>query len=229
MWPHLLLIASLLTTSVVFADEARKLAGQMQRAVLVDQNPDQVRALVKEGFDIDAPIGCGTFSALDGAVSKQNPELLELLLSLGAKPRERQLVEAAFAQDHAAGLKMVQLLHRAGVSINARDYYSKQEHAFSTGLVHAVWRENVELVRYLLSEGARPNELSAGEHTPLMVAVEKRNTELFDMLLEAGADPSISNRAGQNALGIADAVIATEQGMRERMMQRMSATASADR
>lgn len=223
MWPHLLLIISLLAARLALAAEpVVEPWQQMQRAVLIEENPEQIRALVKAGFDINDPVGCGTFSALDGAVTKQNPQLVELLLSLGAKPIERQLVQAAFAQDHAAALKMVQLFRQAGVSVNAREYYSNKKEIYSTALPQAVWRENVELVRYLLSEGAHLNELSWGERTALMIAVEKRNSQIFDLLFEAGADPAVTNRDGNNAVAIADAAIETEQSMRERMLKRLN-------
>lgn len=227
MRPYLLLIASLVVTDAGLAAESVELAQSMQRAVLIDQNPEQIRALVKDGFDINDPVGCGTFSALDGAVTKENPEILELLLSLGAKPKERQLVGAAFAQDHAAGLKMVRLLRNAGVSINARSYHSEKKEIFSTALTQAVWRENVELVRYLINERADLDELDWGERTALMIAAEKRNAQIFDLLLEAGAGPAVTNRNGHNAIAIMDAAIGADQSMREKMLGRLNQSAHA--
>jgi hypothetical protein len=45
-------------------------AMQMQQAVLKDRDIHQVEALLKRGVDINAPIGCGTFAPLDGAVGR---------------------------------------------------------------------------------------------------------------------------------------------------------------
>jgi len=71
--------------------------------------------------DPNAPIGCGTFAPLDGAIQQENPEMVELLLSLGATPTESQMVKAAFCSNPDAALKIVKSLHAAGISINARE------------------------------------------------------------------------------------------------------------
>jgi hypothetical protein len=52
-------------------------AMRMQRAVLKDQDIHEVEALLKQGVDINAPIGCGTYAPLDGAVGTQNLKLLK--------------------------------------------------------------------------------------------------------------------------------------------------------
>ena len=46
---------------------------QMQMAILKDQDIHKVEELLKQGVDINAPIGCGTYAPLDGAVRTQNP------------------------------------------------------------------------------------------------------------------------------------------------------------
>ena len=40
----------------------------MQEAVLRKRDVGEVLRILKAGFDVNAPIGCGTYSALDGAV-----------------------------------------------------------------------------------------------------------------------------------------------------------------
>jgi ankyrin repeat protein len=205
-----ILLVLLLTAQVGHAFEPEKWA-LMQRAVLVDQDASQIRALVASGVDLNDPIGCGTFAPLDGAVSRENAELVELLLSLGAKPRDRQIVTAAFAAKPVAGLKIVKLLRTAGVSVNARDYYAQTER-FMTPMHQAVWRENVDLVRYLLSEpGVLLDELNVDGRTPLMIAVEKGNRQIFDMLLAAGANPKVKNARGLDADGVAQRIIAQQE------------------
>jgi ankyrin repeat protein len=180
---------SLLAASAATAEEPPKWA-LMQQAVLFDQDGSRIRSLVADGVNPNDPIGCGTFAPLDGAVSKANVELVGLLLSLGAKPRERQMVYAAYAQDHQAGLKMVELLRSAGVSVNARDYYL-QSGKFTTALHAAVWSENLELVRYLLDQpDIRLDERNVDGFTPLMIAFDKGNVAVSNMLLAAGASPT---------------------------------------
>ena len=94
----------------------------MQRAVLVEQDLDKIKALVAKGVDPNAPIGCGNFSPLDGAVQVENPAMLRLLLSLGAKPIDRQLVRAAFIANHETASEIVSNLLEAGVPVGAREY-----------------------------------------------------------------------------------------------------------
>jgi ankyrin repeat protein len=184
-----IMLCSLLAASAVSAEEPPKWA-LMQQAVLFDQDASRIRLLVAEGVNPNDPIGCGTFAPLDGAVSKANVELVELLLSLGAKPREHQIVSAASATDHQAGLKMVELLRSAGASVNARHYYLKTG-KFTTALHAAVWSENLELVRYLLDQpDTRLDERNVDGFTPLMIALEKGNVALSGMLLAAGASPT---------------------------------------
>lgn len=172
-----LLLLPLLTASTAFADGPPNWA-RMQQAVLFDQNTNTVKALVAEGVNPNDPIGCGTYSPLDGAVGKANVEMLELLLTLGAKPTDRQLVLAAYAADHKAGMKMVELLHSAGAPISA------------TALHAAVWSENLQLVRYLLDQpDVRMGERNVDGYTPLQIALENGNVALSSMLLAAGAKP----------------------------------------
>jgi ankyrin repeat protein len=184
-----IVVSSLLAASAALAEETPQWA-LMQQAVLFDQDGNKVRLLVAEGVNPSDPIGCGTFAPLDGAVSKANVQMLDLLLSLGAKPRDRQIVSAAYATDHAAALKMVQLLRSAGVSVNARHYYL-QTGKFTTALHAAVASENVELVRYLLDQpDTRLDERNVDGHTPLMIALEKGNVALSGLLVSAGENPT---------------------------------------
>jgi|SRR5688572_3601094 len=184
-----IILCSVLAASAALAEEPPKWA-MMQQAVLFDQDASRIKTLVAEGVNPNDPIGCGTFAPLDGAVSKANVELVELLLSLGAKPREHQIVSAAYATDHQAGLKMVELLRSAGASVNARQYYL-QTGKFTTALHAAVWSENLELVRYLLDQpDIRLDERNVDGFTPLMIALEKGNVAVSSVLLAAGATRS---------------------------------------
>jgi len=216
-----ILLVSLLAAQVCAAAEPPKWS-QLQRAVLVDQDEEKIKALVASGVDLNDPIGCGTFAPLDGAVSRGNPKLVELLLSLGAKPREHQLVNAAFSSSDEAALQMVKLLRGAGVSVNAREYIS--ETRFDTAIHESVWRENISLVRYLLSEpGIRLDELNVDGYTPLMIAIKKGNSDIVDMLLAAGANPTVRNARGLDAADVAQRVIAQQESFQAKLKQHLPA------
>ena len=85
-------------------------AMQMQTAILKDQDIHKVEELLKQGVDINSPIGCGTYAPLDGAVSTRNMEMLKFLLAHGAKPRGREIVEAAFIDNPKTALNFVKVL-----------------------------------------------------------------------------------------------------------------------
>jgi len=200
----LALLAALAFTTTSFAAEVPTWA-QMQQAVMPQPNPAKIRELVQSGVDPNAPIGCGTFAPLNGAIYMQNSEAVELLLSLGAKPTDRQIVAAAFCANLDAALKIVKALHQAGASVNAWSYYGRGQEEREFQPIHwAVIRENKDLVAYLLlQKGIELDNLDIDGKTPLMIAVEKGNEELVGMLLDAGANPSIKNGEGIDAAAIA--------------------------
>ena len=190
----------------------------MQRAILVEPDLAKVRALVSSGVDPNAPIGCGTYAPLDGAISKQNAELVDLLISLGARPTESQIVAAAFCSSHEAALKIVASLGKAGAPINAKDYYSGDKSRYTMPLHNAVWRHNRELVAYLLKQnGIQLDDTNLDGYTPLMIAVEHGQEEIVDMLLTAGADPKKKNKEGVDAEGISSKVIDVQTRLKNKM------------
>src|ERR1035437_1123459 len=179
------LIATLMVVAVtVFAEpneQTLKLAYQMQEAVLKTQDIRKVEELLKQGVDVNAPIGCGTFSPLDGAVNTQNVDMLKFLLAHGAKPRG--LADAAFASGEQQAMEMVTALLEAGVDPNTRNEYR-------TPLISATYRENQDLVTLLLSQrGIKLDEVDIDGYTALMWAVKQGSSEIVALLLHAGANP----------------------------------------
>lgn len=195
----LILLLSAFLHAATFAEEPPQWA-QMQRAVLAEPDLNQIKALVQSGVDPNAPIGCGTFSPLHGAIQKQNPEMADLLISLGAKPTESQIVQAAFCSSHDAALKIVSSLHAAGASINAREYDSGDKTRYTQPLHEAVWRHNTKLIAYLLKqEGIELDNPNVDGYTPLMIALKDGREDIVDMLLAAGANPHKKNKDGLDA------------------------------
>jgi len=193
-------------------------ARDMQRAVLGVPDFREIEALVRAGVDPNAPIGCGTFSPLDGAISRQNPEMVDLLLSLGAKPKEGQIVDAAFCSNGDTALRMVMSLQAAGLSINARDKSSSDQSRSSMPIHSAVYRGHTLLVAYLLKQkGVLLNEVNVDGYTPLMIAVERGHSDIVDLLLAAGADPRQKNQDGLSALDVADGVIAAHTRLKTKL------------
>ena len=213
----LILLLGVFSVVTVLAEAPPKW-NQMQRAILVEPDMARIKELVESGFDLNSPIGCGAFAALDGAIGQQNPELVDMLVSLGAEPTETQMVAAAFCSNHQNALKIVKALLEAGVSVNAKDFYDKTR--FSMPLHQAVWRENKELIAYLLEQdGIRLEDTNVDGYTPLMIAVEHGREDIIDMLLAAGANPTTKNKNGVDAAAISSAEIMLQKRIQERIGQ----------
>ncbi len=189
------------------AQDKSALSREMQVAVLQTQDVGKVRELLVRGADIDAPIGCGTFSTLDGAVYTGNVAMLKLLLAHGAKPKGHELADAAFAAGHQQALEMVTTLLHAGVDPNARGQYT-------IALTNAACRENIEVMRLLLAEpGIKIDESDVDGYTALMWAAKHGSKEITELLIKAGANSAIRNKRGESAADLARQEIATRQSI----------------
>lgn len=195
------------TAALAEPSEALKRAYQMQEAVLKTQDLAKIGELLKQGVDPNAPIGCGTFAPLDGAVHVGNAEMLKFLLAHGAKPRGELMSVAAFYAGHQQALEMVQALAGAEADINARG-------ELGTALTAASFRENTGLIGWLLAQKTiKKDEMDTDGFTALMWAVKKGSSEIVDQLLKAGADPSIRNQKGETAATVAQQEIELRRAM----------------
>ncbi len=76
--------------------------------------------------------------------------------------------------------------------------------AMKVNALHAaVARENLELCRHLIVNGADVNAVQMQNITPLHAAVHRGNSELTRLLIENGADITIVSESGDTALKIA--------------------------
>jgi ankyrin repeat protein len=212
------LIAILMVFAVTLyaepSEQALKLARQMQEAVLRTHGIPEVEALLKQGVDVNAPIGCGTFSPLDGAIHTQNVEMLRFLLAHKAKLRGDELARAALSPGHEQAIHMVKALLHAGADANARfDGF--------TALFWAAYNENKDLLRLLLARpGIKLDQTTDDGETALMTAVTHGNEEIVAMLLKAGANVSITNKQGETAAALAQKEIEKQQAIISKLQSR---------
>lgn len=183
-------------------------AMQMQMAILKDQDMHKVEELLKQGVDINAPIGCGTYSPLDGAVDRASLDMLKFLLAHGAKPRGREIVRAAFINNPKTALNFVKVLLSAGADPNSTDNNG------STVLSNASYQGNRGLVALLLAQPhIKVDAADGGGWTPLMYAADRGSVDIEDMLLKAGADARLKNSWGQTAADLAERAIAKRKAV----------------
>ena len=184
-------------------------AMQMQRAVLKDRDIHQVEELLKQGVDINAPIGCGTYAPLDGAVDTWNLKMLRFLLAHGAKPRGREIVEAAFINNPKTALNFVKVLLAAGVDPNSTGNNG------STAISNAAFRGNRDLVVLLLAQPhIKINVPDGSGDTALMYAAGHGSLDIEDLLMKAGANPHLKDSWGQTVTDITARVLATKKAVK---------------
>jgi Ankyrin repeats (3 copies)/SLBB domain len=184
-------------------------AMQMQMAVLKDQDLHKIEELLKQGLDINAPIGCGTYSPLDGAVDRVNLDMLKFLLAHGAKPRGREIVEAAFIDNPKTALNFVKVLLSAGVDPNSTNNNG------GTAISNAAYEGNRDLVVLLLAQPhIKVDVPDGGGWTALMYAADHGSLDIEDMLVKAGADARLKNSWGQTATDMAERSIATRKSVK---------------
>ena len=172
------------------------LAYEMQTAVIINQDLAKITDILDRGFDINAPIGCGTFCAVDGALSNGNGEMLKFLIAKGATPPERTVVNASSKANPTLAYQLVSILLDAGISPNAKNYYNSKR--YSVALHKAAWRGHEKVVQLLLSQpNIELNHFNVDGQTPLMSAISKNHLNVATILMEKGADVHIISPRGQ--------------------------------
>ena len=73
-----------------------------------------------------------------------------------------------------------------------------------TALVYAVKGRHANVVRFLLNNGADPNNQKWTGEPPIVTALKNSDTATVQALIDAGADPLVNDRFGRNALTYAE-------------------------
>lgn len=128
--------------------------------------------------------------------------MLKFLLAHGAKPRGRELADAAFmGGDPQIALNFVKVLLSAGVDPNATNRYSN-------ALSSAAYRGNCGVVALLLAQpGIKADAPDADGSTALMWAAKHGDLDIVNLLVKAGANPSLKNNRGETAEALAEQIV----------------------
>jgi len=165
-------------------------------AVLHKQK-EAIKTLVKLGANANAKNKDGETPLWTAVTELKNPNIVELLLDLGAKIDSRRSDLGMTALDWAAfdgKLEMVKSLLNRGANPNAG-----RGSTHSAPIQQCAHSGNVDILRLLLKSGADVNALHFGSHA-LGTAAVFGHEEFVRMLLEAGADTNQPEESGTTPL-----------------------------
>ncbi|THF52855.1 ankyrin repeat domain-containing protein [Flavobacterium supellecticarium] len=80
------------------------------------------------------------------------------------------------------------------------DYPTEINLVDGTPLNHAVSRNRIEIINYLIQRNANVNALYDKNYSPLMSAIDGKNLETATLLLKNGADIHLKDKYGNDAL-----------------------------
>lgn len=157
--------------------------------------------LAEFAFDQEANANSVLYSqtALHEAIFHRHIDMVKLLVARGAhieSEGRHSMTPLHRAASRSGDISLVMFLLWKGARIEARDEYQK------TPLYHAVTTGNLDVVRYLLENGART---SAGPRGPLPIhaATAGKYSDILELLLEYGADIAAQDDKGDTALHFA--------------------------
>ena len=195
---------------------------------------DQLKELIKQGADVNAPIGfnrmlkegespssssrIATAWPLDVAVQQAHVDMVKLLLANGATFHEGELAMAAFSGNQEESLAMVTALLAAGADVN-----SPRPDYRDTALMWASYKGNKSAVALLLAQpGIKLDAINIDGDTALMLAAENGQAEIVEMLLKAGANVRITDKRGETAISLAQKALAKQQAVVEKQQAMVS-------
>jgi len=148
------------------------------------------------GMDVNLRDPRSKTTALEHAVRNANREMVQLLLSSGAKVDLKnasgETVLMMFDADATSDL-MWDLIN-AGAKVNLKDDFG------NTALMQAATANNLEALKALLDAGAEINIKNKSGRTALMLAASEGHVNIVRNLVLAGADINVTDEDKMNAL-----------------------------
>ena len=161
-----------------------------------DEDMEEITRLVAKGARVNSKDkNHDGATALHAAVETGNPEIVQFLLSSGAKINGRDSLKRTplMLMDDDATPELFQLLLRYGAKI---DLVDKQGF---TALSYFAGFDKPDIVRLFVTAGANVNAANRQRETPLMSAARSENLDVVKVLLESGANANPRTKAGETA------------------------------
>lgn len=173
-----------------------------------ENNDEIISYLISSGADINARDRWGKTPLLYAA--ENSVDALIMLLNAGAKVKVRGDVEGMTPMIAATfgylmddvGLAALEILADNGADVNAA--LTKGDAKGFNPLLYAAVNGKHELLRFLLSNGAKPDHRNAGGKTALMLASREGHMASAQLLLDNEARVDIEAADGSTALSLAE-------------------------
>jgi ankyrin repeat protein len=188
--------------AVLFASAAMTMAADLDLRLVTaaaDQDPAAIRALLKQGLNVNTARADGATPLLFAA-HWDDLEIVDLLLKSGARVNaadDHGVTPLARAAENASA-RMIERLLKAGADPNLA------QTSGMTPLMIASHTGNLEVVKSLLARGANVNaETTETRSSALMWAVAEPHPEIAKVLIEGRADAHASTSKGFTPLMLA--------------------------
>ena len=165
----------------------------IDNGALIVQGPkvDKTNNLISTSRDMDGP------SSLYHAIDSGDADIIELLINKGADI-ERIGKNWLYAINRNMSVEIIQVLISHGLDIDAAD-------SFNSTLLHkAAGANNLEIVKFLIEQGAGIEKRDHIGETPLISAAHPRNSldgmEIVKFLIDAGAKINAKTKFDDTAL-----------------------------
>jgi ankyrin repeat protein len=163
-----------------------------------DGRPDQVRALIAKGADVNLRAPGGS-TPLMYAADGNKLEIVRILLKSGAD------VNAKNGSNNTALIYAVIKGHEGVVRelLKNKADVNVKNMAKGDALIYAVLSKKSKVAAALLKQGARPNDKYDDEKTALILAVEAGSSDIANLLITRKADVNAADKDQITALMIA--------------------------
>lgn len=157
---------------------------------------DQVDQLLKRGLDPNTTTDRGNPIIMQ-AVRDGSWAVFDVLMK---HPNTNIKIMNGYQETPLMYVSLMGDLPRAQALVNRG---AEVNHLGWTPLHYAASKAQLDVVKYLLSQGAMPNAPAPNGTSPIMMAATIGEVEVVQALLDAGADPSAVNLSGENAAAVA--------------------------
>ena len=174
-------------------------------------NYEMVEVLLKNGADVNIRDITGEtalyYSIEHNSFGQENEtenaiKILNLLIKYGADVNTKNdegtsLLDVSYRSSKSENREMFKILVENGFNLESRINDDDSDY---TPLMIAVYKEDYDMVKYLLDKGANPNAVNNEKKTALMIANDEGNNNIAKLLIEQGANINTQDEDGCTAL-----------------------------